>query len=215
MHSTDTVAEWATRIADQLRRFVAIDDSANSAVLVDNMQWTSQMSAVDFLRDVGKALLCQCDARRRRSAGDWRATASATPSSAMCCCSPTTSSNCAAGTGVCSRSAARISGGNIVGGVDLIRRVDGESAHAMTVPLVTSSDGRSSASPPAEEAYGSIPNSPARMSGTSTSSIPPTPMSSATCAGSRFWTAMRSMNSNARLPRLRTCVWRRSDLPRR
>src|SRR5690606_32407451 len=54
MNSADTVAEWAGRIRSQLERFVDIDDSPTGAMIVDNMAWTGQLSAVDFLRDIGK-----------------------------------------------------------------------------------------------------------------------------------------------------------------
>ena len=54
----------------------------------------------------------------------------------MCCCSPTTSSNSAAGTGVCSRSAARISGATSVGGVDHSLGSTVSRRTPATVPLV-------------------------------------------------------------------------------
>ncbi|GAA3186987.1 hypothetical protein GCM10020255_084200 [Rhodococcus baikonurensis] len=54
MNSADTVADWAGRIRGQLERFVDFDDSPTSAVIENNMNWTGKMSAIDFLRDVGK-----------------------------------------------------------------------------------------------------------------------------------------------------------------
>jgi tyrosyl-tRNA synthetase len=142
MHSTDTVAEWATRIADQLRRFVAIDDSANSAVLVDNMQWTSQMSAVDFLRDVGKhfsvnVMLARETIRRRLESDGISYT-----EFSYVLLQSNDFLELRRRYGCVLQIGGSDQWGNIVGGVDLIRRVDGESAHAMTVPLVTSSDGK-------------------------------------------------------------------------
>ena len=41
-----------------------------------------------------------------------------------------------------SRSVAPDQWGNIVGGVELIRRVEGATAHALTLPLITDSEGR-------------------------------------------------------------------------
>ena len=142
MHSTDTVAEWATRIADQLRRFVAIDDSANSAVLVDNMQWTSQMSAVDFLRDVGKhfsvnVMLARETIRRRLESDGISYT-----EFSYVLLQSNDFLELRRRYGCVLQIGGSDQWGNIVGGVDLIRRVDGESAHAMTVPLVTSPDGK-------------------------------------------------------------------------
>ena len=55
MNAQDTVAQWADHIGDQLRRFVSLDPgSANAALIVNNMEWTGQLSALDFLRDIGK-----------------------------------------------------------------------------------------------------------------------------------------------------------------
>ena len=54
MNSADTVAEWADRIRGQLERFVDFDDSASGAIIENNMNWTGKLSAIDFLRDVGK-----------------------------------------------------------------------------------------------------------------------------------------------------------------
>src|SRR3954452_6487945 len=54
MNTTDTVAQWAERIRGQLERFVDFDDSPSGAVVENNLNWTAQLSAIDFLRDVGK-----------------------------------------------------------------------------------------------------------------------------------------------------------------
>src|SRR5689334_23347618 len=54
MNSTDTVAEWADRIRGQLQRFVDFDESPTGAIIANNMDWTGNLSAVDFLRDIGK-----------------------------------------------------------------------------------------------------------------------------------------------------------------
>src|SRR5699024_10187058 len=53
MNSADTVAEWAERISDQLSRFVDFNGD-HAARLVNNAEWTNNMSVVTFLRDVGK-----------------------------------------------------------------------------------------------------------------------------------------------------------------
>ena len=53
MNSDDTVADWAQRISGQLSRFVDFDGD-NGAMLVNNNDWTADMSVITFLRDVGK-----------------------------------------------------------------------------------------------------------------------------------------------------------------
>lgn len=54
LSSADTVAEWSERIRGQLERFVDFDDSATGALVVNNLEWTASLSALEFLRDVGK-----------------------------------------------------------------------------------------------------------------------------------------------------------------
>lgn len=142
MNSADTVAEWADGIVDQLRRFVTIDDSPNGAVMVNNMEWTRDLSAIEFLRDIGKhfsvnVMLARETVKRRLESDGMSYTEF---SYLLLQSNDFVQLNRRYGC------ALQIGGsdqwGNIVGGVDLARRVDGATLHAMTVPLVTSSDGK-------------------------------------------------------------------------
>src|SRR5215510_3911523 len=57
LNEADTVAEWADRIRGQLERFVDFSDSGASptgAIVENNLEWTATLSAVEFLRDIGK-----------------------------------------------------------------------------------------------------------------------------------------------------------------
>src|SRR6202008_2990483 len=54
LNNADTVADWADRIRGQLERFVDFDDSPTGAIVENNVSWTSELSAIEFLRDVGK-----------------------------------------------------------------------------------------------------------------------------------------------------------------
>lgn len=143
MNSTDTVAQWAQRIDAQLRRFVRIDDeSPNGAVVANNMDWTGQLSAIEFLRDVGKhfsvnVMLARDTVKRRlESDGISYTEFSYLLLQAHDYLQLHRRYGCALQIGGSDQ------WGNIVGGVDLTRRIDGASVHAMTVPLVTSSDGK-------------------------------------------------------------------------
>jgi tyrosyl-tRNA synthetase len=49
LNTIDTVADWAVRIRGQLERFVEFDDSPTGAVVENNLSWTSQLSAIEFL----------------------------------------------------------------------------------------------------------------------------------------------------------------------
>ncbi|WOC13875.1 tyrosine--tRNA ligase [Gordonia sp. MP11Mi] len=142
MNSTDTVAGWAGRIVGQLGRFVDIDDSPTGAVLVNNMDWTGPMSAIELLRDVGKhfsvnVMLARETVKRRLESDG----ISYTEFSYLLL-----QSNDYLQLYRRYGAVLQIGGsdqwGNIVGGAELIRKVDGGSAHVLTVPLVTSADGK-------------------------------------------------------------------------
>ena len=74
MNTADTVADWADRIRGQLERFVEFDDSPTGAIVENNLSWTGELSAIDFLRDVGKHfsvnVMLDRDTVRRRLEGD-------------------------------------------------------------------------------------------------------------------------------------------------
>ncbi|MFF3224132.1 tyrosine--tRNA ligase [Nocardia suismassiliense] len=142
MNSTDTVQEWATRIRSQLERFVDLDDSPTGAVLANNMEWTGQLSTIDFLRDIGKHfsvnVMLARDTIKRRLDGEG---ISYTEFSYMLLQANDylqlrRNYDCTLQVGGSDQ------WGNIIAGVELNRRVDGAAVHALTVPLVTSADGK-------------------------------------------------------------------------
>ena len=142
MNSADTVADWAGRIRGQLERFVDFDDSPTSAVIENNMNWTGKMSAIDFLRDVGKHfsvnVMLARDTVKRRLESDGM---SYTEFSYMLL-QANDYLHLRRDLGCTLQVGGSDQWGNIIAGVELNRRVDGESVHAMTVPLVTSADGK-------------------------------------------------------------------------
>ena len=141
MNSADTVAEWAGRIRAQLERFVEFDDSPTGAIIANNLDWTGQLNVIDFLRDVGKHfsvnVMLSRDVVKRRLDGDG---ISYTEFSYMLLQANDflqlwRKHGCSVQVGGSDQ------WGNIIAGVDLVRRVEGGSAHAVTTPLVTSADG--------------------------------------------------------------------------
>ncbi|SDG99970.1 tyrosine--tRNA ligase [Pseudonocardia oroxyli] len=142
LQSVDTVAEWAGLIRGQLERFVVFDDSPTGALVANNLDWTGGQSVLEFLRDVGKHfsvnVMLARETVKRRLATDGL---SYTEFSYLLLQSQDYLE-------LYRRYGCRLQiggsdqWGNIVGGADLIRRVDGGSAHAMTLPLVTDSEGR-------------------------------------------------------------------------
>ena len=141
LNTTDTVAQWSERIRGQLERFVDFDDSPTGAIVENNLNWTAELSAIDFLRDVGKHfsvnVMLDRDTIRRRLDGEG---ISYTEFSYMLLqANDYVELHQRYGCGL------QIGGsdqwGNIIAGVRLVRQKLGASVHALTVPLVTSADG--------------------------------------------------------------------------
>jgi len=140
LNTTDIVAEWAARIRGQLERFVDFD-GPTGAIVEDNLAWTSRLTAIDFLRDVGKHfsvnVMLDRDTIRRRLEGEG---ISYTEFSYMLLQAYDyvelfERHGCTLQIGGSDQ------WGNIIAGVRLVRQKRGASVHALTVPLVTSSDG--------------------------------------------------------------------------
>jgi tyrosyl-tRNA synthetase len=141
MYDVNTVAEWTERIRGQLARFVEFGDGSAAAVAANNLEWTAPMSAIEFLRDIGKHfsvnVMLARETVKARLAGDG---ISYTEFSYLLLQSMDYLE-------LFRRYGCRLQiggsdqWGNILGGVDLIRRVEGEGVHALTTPLVTSSSG--------------------------------------------------------------------------
>ncbi|MCV7423534.1 tyrosine--tRNA ligase [Mycobacterium yunnanensis] len=142
LNTADVVAEWSERIRGQLERFVEFDDSPTSAVVENNLTWTSELSAIEFLRDLGKYfsvnVMLDRDTIRRRLEGDG---ISYTEFSYMLL-----QANDFVELHRRHGCSLQIGGsdqwGNIIAGVRLVRQKLGATAHALTVPLVTSADGK-------------------------------------------------------------------------
>ncbi|MDN6438912.1 MAG: tyrosine--tRNA ligase [Corynebacterium nuruki] len=141
MISAETAAENVAKIREQLAAFVSFEGD-NAAIMANNMDWTGKMSVVDFLRDVGKNFslntMLSRDTVKRRLESDG---ISYTEFSYMLLQANDfvelrRAYNCRLQIGGSDQ------WGNIVSGVDLNRRVDGEVVHGLTVPLVTDSEGR-------------------------------------------------------------------------
>jgi tyrosyl-tRNA synthetase len=144
LNDLDTVAQWAERVRRQLERFVVFDDSPTGAVVVNNLDWTGDQPVLEFLRDVGKhfsinSMLARETVKRRL--GEDGGGISYTEFSYLLLQSQDylhlhRRFGCRLQIGGSDQ------WGNIVGGVELVRRVTGEAVHALTTPLVTDSEGR-------------------------------------------------------------------------
>ena len=141
MLSEEDLAHNLEAIKGQLRRFIDFDGE-QAATMVNNADWTMNMSVIDFLRDVGKNFslntMLDRDTVKRRLEGDG---ISYTEFSYMLL-----QSNDFVQLRRERECVLQIGGGdqwgNIVSGVDLNRRIDGAKVHGLTVPLVTDASGQ-------------------------------------------------------------------------
>lgn len=141
LHSEDVVSSWADNLRAQISRFLDFE-GPSAATMVNNLDWTRQMSAIDLLRGVGKnfrvGTMLNKDIVARRLASDEGISYTEFSYQVLQAndflelhhrfeCTLETGGN--------------DQWGNMVGGVELIRKVDGDETHVMTTPIITKSDG--------------------------------------------------------------------------
>ena len=137
----DVVATWVDRIQSEVERFLDFGDTPNGATMVSNLDWTAQLPVLDFLRDIGKhfpvnQMLARESVKARLEAGGISYTEfSYQILQAMDFLELFRRHDCTLQIGGSDQ------WGNLVAGVDLIRRVEGGSAHALATPLITKPDG--------------------------------------------------------------------------
>lgn len=141
LNDKETVAEWTLRLRDQLARFLDFDGD-NPARMVNNLDWTGDLTAIDLLRDIGKhfrlsTMLAKDTVARRLESSEG---ISFTEFSYQLL-QANDFRELYKRHGVTLQTGGNDQWGNLVGGVDLIRRTEGVTAHAMTTPLITKSDG--------------------------------------------------------------------------
>ena len=142
LNSGEIVKEWVDRIRVQVAQYLDFDSSkTNAAKVVNNLDWTEPLSAIEFLRDIGKhfsvnQMLAKESVSARLAGGGISYTEfSYQVLQSLDFLELYRRFNCTLQLGGSDQ------WGNIVTGLDLIRRVEGGSTHAMTVPLLMKSDG--------------------------------------------------------------------------
>jgi tyrosyl-tRNA synthetase len=136
-----TVREWVGYLQAQVAKFLSFEGD-NAARLVNNLDWTAPLSAIDFLRDIGKhfrvGTMLKKDAvsaRLNSDAGISYTEFSYQILQGMDFLELHRSYGCVLQTGGSDQ------WGNLTSGTDLIHKVEGVSAHAIGTPLITNSDG--------------------------------------------------------------------------
>ncbi|WP_369372117.1 tyrosine--tRNA ligase [Promicromonospora sp. Populi] len=141
LNSPELVAGWVERIRAQIEPHLSFDGD-NPARMVNNLDWTAPMTAIEFLRDIGKhfrlGTMLSKDIVARRLASDEGISFTEFSYQVL--------------QGMDYRELYRLHGvtlqlggndqwGNLLAGVELIRKAEGVQAHALTTPLITKADG--------------------------------------------------------------------------
>jgi tyrosyl-tRNA synthetase len=141
LNTRETVEEWVGRLRAQVERFLSFEGE-NAARMVNNLDWTAPLSAIDFLREIGKhyrvGTMLKKDAvaaRLNSDAGISYTEFSYQILQGMDFLELYRQYDCVLQTGGSDQ------WGNLTSGTDLIHRVEGRSAHAIGTPLITNSDG--------------------------------------------------------------------------
>ena len=141
LNEPEVVSAWVGRLGDQISRFLDFGGSA-AARLVNNLDWTKDLSAIDFLRDVGKyyrvGTMLKKDAvaaRLNSDAGISYTEFSYQILQGMDFLKLYENYGCVLQTGGSDQ------WGNLTSGTDLIHKAVGVSVHALGTPLITNADG--------------------------------------------------------------------------
>lgn len=142
LNSKETVAEWVEKLAAQTGKFLDYQGS-NPAQLVNNLDWTNNYSAIDFLRDIGKhyrvgKMLAKdaVSARLNSDSGISYTEFSYQILQGLDFLELFRRYGCTLQTGGSDQ------WGNLTSGSDLIHKVEGKSVQLIATPLITNSDGK-------------------------------------------------------------------------
>ena len=141
LNDRETVADWVGRLQQQVSRFLSFEGE-NAARLVNNLDWTAGLSAIDFLREIGKhfrvGTMLKKDAvasRLNSEAGISYTEFSYQILQGYDFLELHRQYGCVLQTGGSDQ------WGNLTSGTDLVHKVEGRSVHAIGTPLITNSDG--------------------------------------------------------------------------
>jgi tyrosyl-tRNA synthetase len=141
LNTRETVNEWVGYLSAQIQRFLSFEGS-NAARMVNNLDWTAPLSAIDFLRDIGKyyrvGTMLKKDAvsaRLNSDAGISYTEFSYQILQGMDFLELYRNYGCVLQTGGSDQ------WGNLTSGTDLIHKAEGKTVHAIGTPLITNSDG--------------------------------------------------------------------------
>ncbi|MFM5501249.1 tyrosine--tRNA ligase [Aeromonas veronii] len=143
LNSAETVQGWVASLSAQIRALLPADEGLSAPQLVNNGDWMGQMSALDFLRDIGKhfsvnAMLARESVRQRLARPDQGISFTEFSYALL------QSYDFAVlhqRLGCTLQIGGNDQWGNITSGMDLTRRLHQAQVHGMTLPLITKADG--------------------------------------------------------------------------
>jgi len=143
LNTPEVVGGWVQKLRDQVSRFVEFGDAANSAIVVNNLDWIGKMPVLDFLRDIGKhfsvnAMIHKESVKQRLGReGEGISFTEFTYMLLQSCdfAELNRQYDCSVQIGGSDQ------WGNITGGIDLTRRLNQQQVFGLTLPLVTKADG--------------------------------------------------------------------------
>ncbi|MFW6599521.1 tyrosine--tRNA ligase [Propionibacteriaceae bacterium Y2011] len=139
LNEPEVVAGWVEKVRAQVGRFLDLEGD-NAATIVNNLDWTSGLSTIEFLRDIGKhfpvnRMLARDVVARRLESGISYTEFSYVLLQALDYRELFRTYGCTLQFGGSDQ------WGNITAGVELVRRAEGERVHALATPLITKADG--------------------------------------------------------------------------
>ncbi len=141
LHTKDVVTAWVERLRGQIKPFLSFDGD-NPAVMVDNLDWTAELSAIDFLRDVGKHFpISRMLARETVAARLGSETGISYTEFSYVLLQSMDYLELFRRHGCTLQIGGSDQWGNITAGCELVRRVEGGRVHALTTKLLAKADG--------------------------------------------------------------------------
>jgi tyrosyl-tRNA synthetase len=141
LNTSDVVAEWADRLRSQIEPFLDFE-SRNAALMVNNLDWTAGLTAIDLLRDIGKhfrmGTMLAKDTVARRLASEEGISFTEFSYQLL---QGNDYLELHRRYGATLQTGGSDQWGNLLSGVELIRKSEARAVHAWTTPLITKADG--------------------------------------------------------------------------
>ena len=141
LNSQETVAAWVESLRAQIEPYLSFEGE-NAATMVNNLDWTAGMSALDFLRDVGKnfrvGTMVKKEIVAKRLNSDEGISYTEFSYQVL---QGNDFLELHRRHGVTLQTGGSDQWGNLTAGTELIRKVEGTHAHALGTPLITNADG--------------------------------------------------------------------------